>query len=125
MLTHDFCCYILTITRNQNIFTPEMKEPITDHLVLNAKNIYIYTWLANGKKRENPMRREYQDVALDSIKAFYLHWLLAKKIFHLKEKRNTKVMKDLKEIETTIKKWINDDISRCAETSENVEGRAT
>ena len=108
--------YVIQITRNENIFLPKYKEPITDDLVKEAKDISHYIWAANNvlvnSKETFSIRRKYQELAAIQCNVLLSDMNIARKLFHLSAKRMRYWTGLVVEIRNKIRGWISSDAKR-------------
>ena len=111
--------YVIQITKNEKIFTPEYNEAVTNDLVRTAKNISRYIWAANNvlvnSKETYSIRRKYQELAATECNVLLADVNIARKLFHLSSKRMRYWTGMLVEIRNKTRGWITSDAKRYAQ----------
>ena len=120
----EFAIHILKITSNEKIFKPIFKESITDRLNQLAIDIYTNLWKANHYKLGTNERRQLQSLSIENCIDFLAILNLGIRAFHLKHKKTDYIVGKLLLIRDTTKKWINNDIDRLKEKSNDIENEA-
>lgn len=120
----ELACYTLRITANEKIFLPEYQRALTDDLILQAKNAYLYIREANDitvKRDSNTFIRdlhERQRLQLQAIKCMkrMLPLIdLAKKVFHLELRRVKYWGEMVINVRERTRKWMESDARRFAD----------
>lgn len=111
--------YVIQITKNEKIFTPEYNEAVTNDLVRTAKNISRYIWAANNvlvnSKETYSIRRKYQELAATECNVLLADVNIARKLFHISSKRMRYWTGMLVEIRNKTRGWITSDAKRYAQ----------
>lgn len=114
------CCYTLKITGNEKIFLPEFKEKITNEINNCALRIYTDAWAANDimvrEGYEGPAalnrRLELQSSAISHCTRLLSLINIAKKVFHLKEKRMDYWTEQIVKTRSLLRQWKDSDKQR-------------
>lgn len=116
----EMCCYTLKITSNQKVFPPEYDEKITNDIVAYAKIIYLNAWAANNivvrvgfdGAEEYKNRSGFQAAAISDCTKMLACINIAKKVFHLKEKRFDYWTGLITETRSMLRQWKESDKQR-------------
>ena len=117
-------CYTLRITANEKIFLPEYQRALTDDLILQAKNAYLYIREANDitVKRDSDTfirdlheRQRLQLQAIKCMKRMLPLIDLAKKVFHLELRRVKYWGEMVINVRERTRKWMESDARRFAD----------
>ena len=116
MLARNHAAYVIQITKNPNIFTPEYNDSITADLVKEAKDIFHYIWGANNVLVNSAdtykIRRRYQELAANTCNVLLADMEIAHKLFHLSSKRMKYWTGLVVEIRNKTRAWTNSDAKR-------------
>ena len=110
----ELATYTIKITSNENIFTKEFQEPVTNDLIKTAKDIFILLFEANNTnhKTDFELRQSFQKEALRKCYNLLALMQIAKPIFHLSTKR-IKYWSNLTiDVRNLTRKWIDSDRNR-------------
>lgn len=112
----DLAKYTLVITKNDNVFKEEYRTALTDDIVRTAKDIYIKSWTANGiyvkDDAEYKWRHKLQIEAELLCNNLLALISLAKKVYHLKDKRIKYWAGKVMSVKNLIKEWKSNDSKR-------------
>lgn len=115
----ELAVYTLDICKNKNTFLPEYQTFLTDKIVQAALDIYINTWTANNirvteerKKELWSWRSKLQYQAILDCNNLLAYIGLARRVFHLREKRVEYWSGKAIEARNYIKKWRESDKQR-------------
>lgn len=113
----DLAQYTIEVCSNPKKFDPQYQDVLTNDLVKYAKDIYIKSWQANnirvGKDGQGWELRSNLQLEAISLCANLLATLnLAKRIFHIKNKRMVFWIGNVVEVRDLLKKWHDGDVKR-------------
>lgn len=118
--------YVLVITKNPNVFSPEYNNGINNLIISTAIHIYLDCWKANNIfVRDNPalagQRDALQQQAIDGCNSLLALIALAQELYHLKAKRVSYWGKLTLDCRSFISAWRNSDRKRYAALLERAE----
>ena len=113
----DLADYVITITANEKVFTPNKQNALTNTIISTAVDIYIQAYNANeirvGDSREEWERRsEKQKVAIEKCKDMLALIQLSRKVFHLTSKRIKYWGSKAKNVKDALISWHASDTKR-------------
>jgi hypothetical protein len=117
----ELASYTLKITANEKIFLPEHQRALTDDIIMQAKNIYLFISEANDIRvvkespdflRDRRERRRLQNEAVKSTTRLLKLIDLAHRVFHLSRKRVKYWGQMVISIRDRTKHWAQSDMKR-------------
>lgn len=119
MLAKKHAVYVIQITSNEKIFNPKYSHAVTEGLVREAKDIFLYIWGANNvlvNSRETyAIRRQYQEKASAKCNMLLADIEIAHSLFHLSGKRVKYWTSMVVEIRNKNRAWTKSDATRYSE----------
>lgn len=109
--------YTAEILKNQKIFNPEVDKVLIDRMRNCAYDIYVKSWQANKIRAETnvvnrTMRYNLQEEAILLCDELHACIGIAKKIYHLRDKRMKYWSGLITEVRKLLQAWKESDVNR-------------
>ena len=109
--------YTIAILKNTNIFDPEVDKDLIDRIRKCSVDIYVKAWQANKIRAETnginrAMRYQLQEEAILLCDELHACIGIAKKVYHLRQKRMKYWSGQILEVRKLLQAWKESDVSR-------------
>lgn len=117
----ELASYTMRITANEKVFLPEYQRALTDDIITQAKNAYLFIKEANGIRvdknsdsyaRNKRERRRLQEEAIKCLRRLLPLIDLARRVFHLNLKRVKYWGGMVINIRDRTRNWMESDVRR-------------
>ena len=119
VLARNHAKYVIQITANDKVFSPQYRYSVTDGLVREAKAIYRFIWAANNIRvtcgDDYEKRHDCQKKAILMCNSLLADMEIAQAVFHLKGNRMRYWSGMVTEIKKKTQAWIQSDAQRYKE----------
>lgn len=113
----DLATYTNVILKNTNIFDPEVDKGLIDRIRNCSIDIYVKAWQANKIRADTneinrAMRYQLQEEAILLCDELHACIGIAKKVYHLRQKRMKYWSGQILEVRKLLQAWKESDVSR-------------